>query len=186
MSVNKIASRYAKSLLDLAVEQNKLELILGDIKGFAAACENRDLELLLKSPIVKTDKKLSILNAIFGGKVDELTMAFLTIVAKKGREAALPQIADKFIAMYNTHSKITKVIITTAQPMGEVEFAKVKAKLAASNITEENLDIETKVDDSIIGGFVIEIGDKLYDASIAHKLEKLKKELSGNEYAATI
>jgi len=141
---------------------------------------------LLKSPIVKTDKKLNVLKAIFDGKIDELTMAFITLVTKKGRESVLTEIGEAFIDKYNAHSKISKVIITTAQKMGDAEFAKIKAKLAESDITEANLDIETKVDESIIGGFVLEIGDKLYDASIAHKLEELKKQLGGNEYAATI
>lgn len=186
MSVNKIASRYAKSLLDLAVEQNKLDTVLEDIKGFAKASENRDLELLLKSPIVNTEKKLNVIKAIFEGKIDELTMAFLNIVTKKGREAALPEIAQAFIQKYQAYKKISKIVITTAQKMGEAEFAKVKAKLMASDITEENLEIETKIDPSIIGGFVLELGDKLYDASVAQKLEQLKKQFSGNKYAATI
>ena len=186
MSVNKIASRYAKSLLDLAVEQNKLDTVLEDIKAFAEASKNRDLELLLKSPIVKTDKKLNVLKALFDGKVDQLTMSFINIVTKKGREAALPEIAQSFIRKYQAFSKISKIVITTAQKMGDAEFARVKAKLAESDITEENLEIETKIDESIIGGFVLEIGDKLYDASVSHKLEQLKKQFSGNEYAASI
>lgn len=186
MSVNKIASRYAQSLLDLAIEQGNLSTILEDIKGFQQATENRDLYLLLKSPIVNSEKKLSILKAIFEGKVDKLTMLFINLTVSKGREKYLPEISQAFIDKYQVYSKITSVIITTAAPMEAGELAKITEKLSASDITMENLNIETKVDPSIIGGFVMEIGDKLYDASVAHKLEELKKQFSGNDYAAQI
>jgi len=186
MSINKIASRYAKSLLDLAKEQNKVEAVLEDVKSMKQAAENRDLYLLLKSPIVKTDKKLSILKEIFSGKVDELTMAFVNIITKKGRESYLPEINDEFIAQYRAMSSISKVTITTAEPMSDADLESIKAKLQVSSETRDNLEFETKIDPSIIGGFVIEIGDKLYDASVQHKLDELKKQFSGNDYAAKI
>ncbi len=186
MSINKIASRYAKSLLDLAKEQNKVDAVLEDVKMFKQATENRDLYLLLKSPIVKTDKKLTILKEIFGGKMDELTMAFVNIITKKGREAYLPEINDEFINQHRILNKISKVIITTAEKLSDADLAGITSKLNASTETQENLEIETKVDPSIIGGFVIEIGDKLYNASVLHKLEQLKKQFSGNEFAAQI
>ena len=186
MSVNKIASRYAKTLLDLAVDQKKLDVVLSDVRGFQEASKNRDLFLLLKSPIVRTDKKLVILKEIFDGKLDPLTMSFVNIITKKGREMYLPEITDEFIALYNTYSSISKVTITTAEKLDDAELAKIKAKLAVSKETLDNLQIETKINPSIIGGFIIEIGDKLYDASVAHKLDELKKQFSSNDYEAAI
>lgn len=180
MSVKKIASRYAQSLLDLAVEQNKLDKIVGDVKGFSEACDNRDLYLMLKSPIINAGKKLNVLQALFSSQADELTMAFLTILTKKGREIYLPEIADEFIARYQAFLKVTKVIITTAKPLESAELEQIKSKLLGSSVTADSLDIETKIDPAIIGGFVLEIGDKLYDASVAHKLDKLKKQFSDN------
>ncbi len=186
MSINKIASRYAKSLLDLAKDQNKVERILEDVKTFKQATENRDLYLLLKSPIVKADKKLSILKEIFEGKLDELTMAFVNIITKKGREAYLPEINEEFIAQHRALNRISKIRVTTAEKMSDSDLASIKAKLQASTVTLDNLEIETKIDPSIIGGFVIEIGDKLYDASVSHKLDELKKQFSSNDYVASI
>jgi F-type H+-transporting ATPase subunit delta len=186
MSINKIASRYAKSLIDLAKDQNKVEAVLEDVKMFKQATENRDLYLLLKSPIVNTQKKLSILKEIFDGKMDELTMSFVNIITKKGREAYLPEISESFINQYRLFNKISKIMVTTAQPLSAADFESIKSKLSASVDTLDNLEIETKVDPSLIGGFVIEIGDKLYDASVSHKLEQLKKQFSGNAYAAKI
>ncbi len=186
MSINKIASRYAKSLLDLAKDQNKVEAVLEDVKMFKQATENRDLYLLLKSPIVNTQKKLTILKEIFGGKMDELTMSFVNIITKKGREAYLPEINNEFITQYRAFNKISKVVVTTANPLSEADFERIKSKLNESGETLDNLEIERKVDPTLIGGFKIEIGDKLYNASVSHKLEQLKKQFAGNAYAAKI
>ena len=89
MSSIRIASRYAKSLLDLATETNKVEQIKTDFALFSDALKSRDLQLLIKSPIIKPDKKLGIFKAIFDGKIDELTSSFFEIVIKKGREGLL-------------------------------------------------------------------------------------------------
>lgn len=183
MSVTRIASRYAKSLLDLSQEQNKLERVMGDIQAFQKATEQRDFFLLLKSPIVNPDKKGTILKEIFSSKFDELSMAFINIILRKGRESYLPEIADEFITQYRALKQISTVKVTTATPMSEAGLEAIKAQLKGSNSTAANIEIETAVNPDIIGGFVIEFDDKLYDASVAHKLAKLKKEFSGNQHA---
>ena len=175
MSVTRIASRYAKSLLDLAKEQGKLEAVVEDIKTFNGATQNRDLFLLLKSPIVNGSKKLDIFKAIFDGKLDKLTMAFMDIVIKKGREAYLPEIATEFMQQYKTLNKVSTVTLTTAQPISDTALESIKAKLLGSDITDESVEIETAVDESLIGGFVVQVGDKLVDASVAHKLREMAK-----------
>jgi F-type H+-transporting ATPase subunit delta len=129
---------------------------------------------------------LSILKEIFEGKLDELTMAFVNIITKKGREAYLPEINEEFIAQHRALNRISKIRVTTAEKMSDSDLASIKAKLQASTVTLDNLEIETKIDPSIIGGFVIEIGDKLYDASVSHKLDELKKQFSSNDYVASI
>src|SRR5690349_22141032 len=96
----RIASRYAKSLIDLAIEQGKLDRILADMTAFAAATKLRDFALLLKSPIVNADKKEQVIKAIWGGKMDPLTMNFIQIILRKGRESGLDEIANEFIHQY--------------------------------------------------------------------------------------
>jgi len=175
MSVIRIASRYAKSLLELAKDQGKLDTVVEDIKTFNGATQNRDLFLLLKSPIVKGSKKLEIFKSIFDGKIDELTMAFMDIVIRKGREAYLPEMGAEFLNQYKALNKVSTVTLTTAQPISETALEAIKAKLLGSDITEESLDITTAVDESLIGGFVVQVGDKLVDASVAHKLREMAK-----------
>ncbi len=182
MSVTKIAARYAKSLIDLAHERGNLPTVLEDMTSFDEITDNRDFYLLLKSPIVSREKKLDVFKVLFDGKVDELTQAFLTILVKKGRENYLPEIADEFLHQYKVMNHISEVKLTTATQMPDAQLEKIKATLLASNATDQKVEITTAVDESLIGGFIVEIGDKLYDASVAHKIAELKKSFSGNDY----
>lgn len=186
MSVTRITSRYAKSLLDLAIESKSLDTVLSDIQHFEESMKNRDLYLLVKSPIVKASKKEQIFTILFGDKYDKLTSSFLNIILKKGRESYLPDIAKEFLAQYKAHKGITEVRITTATPLTEQSLADIKAKLLESDITDKTIELNTTVDPDIIGGFVLNIGDKLYNASVQHKLDELKKTFSSPEYITTL
>ena len=181
MSVSRIAGRYAKSLLDLAQEQGKLDTILADVQSFKEATTNRDLLLMLKSQIINTDKKRSVVSAIFGDRLDQLTNAFIDIIMRKGREQYLPEICDEFVNQYRGLKNITSATVTSAVALNEATLTKIKNKIM-SEMTDGAGEVEviTKVDPALIGGFVIEVGDRLYDASVAHKLGKLKKEFAGD------
>lgn len=182
MSVSRISSRYAKSLMELSLERKEIEVVHKDIQYFVEAMKNRDLYLLLKSPIINGDKKLSIIKSVFGGKIGSTTMAFIEIIIKKGREMYLPEISIDFIHQYKIYNKITSVKITTATPLTPESMAQLKSKLLESRITTDKLEITEKVDPSIIGGFIIEVEDKLYNASVAHKLEEMRKCFSENQF----
>ena len=186
MSANRVAGRYAKSLIDLAVEQGKLATIVGDVQSLSNAVKNRDLYLMLKSPIIHADKKESIMTEIFGKGFDAMTMAFVKICITKGREDILPEIATEFLAEHKRMQGITTVKITTATPLSIEALESIKAKLTASSSTAKSVEIETAVDANLIGGYVVEYGDKLYDASVAAKLTELKKQFTGNVYESQI
>ncbi|MCZ2102003.1 MAG: ATP synthase F1 subunit delta [Chitinophagales bacterium] len=180
MSISRITTRYAKSLIDLAVERNELEPVKKDVEYFLAALQSRDLILFLKSPIIHANKKLSVMQALFGDKLGKMTMAFFDIIIRKGREMYLPEIAHEFIGQYKALNQISTVKITTAIPVSDAVLNEIRAKLADTNTPIEKLDIETQVNPDIMGGFIIEIGDKLYDASVQRTLEQLKKEITQN------
>lgn len=186
MSVARIAHRYAKSLIELAIEQNKLERILEDVHAFKKATKNRDFYLFIKSPIIHHAKKEDVINKLFEGKYDELTMAFLRILTKKGREAYLPEVADEFLVEYKKYKHITTVRITTATQLDETALKAIHTKLLTSHDTDSNVEIETHVDEHLIGGYVLEFGDKIYDASVKSKLEELKKEFDDNLYVSQV
>ncbi len=182
MSVLRIAGRYAKALIDLAIEQNKLEAVYSDVQYFSEVAQNRDFASLLKSPIIKADKKGKIFDEVFGNKISEITNAFLKIILNKGRESYLQDIAKSFIRQYKAYNKVSTIKLTTAAPITEQNLDAIKAKLLGSAVTSEKVEIETSVNADLIGGFVLEIGDKLYDSSVAYKLEQLKKEFKDNSY----
>lgn len=173
-----IAYRYAKSLIDLAKETNKLEVIKNDIDLFNDAVKNRELALLLKSPIVNKEKKLSILKALFGDKMDDMTMSFFNLLTKKSREEGLVDIGKSFIEQYNIMNAITSVTLTTAEDIDEAFMVKVQEKLNANGISG-TINIDKIIDPSILGGFILQIGDQLFDSSVKRKMELIKKELIG-------
>ncbi|GJM32039.1 MAG: ATP synthase subunit delta [Saprospiraceae bacterium] len=186
MSVQRIASRYAKSLLDLAIEENKVDRILEDIQSFGEVVKNRDFYLMLKSPIINATKKTQIAKLIFEGKFDKMTMAFLNILFVKGREGYMPEIAAEFLDQYKKLKHISTVRVTSAVALKDEVLASLRKKLEQSSDTDEKVEIVTKVDPDLIGGLVIEFEDKVYDASLSHKLDQLKKEFSENLYISQI
>src|SRR5689334_7012712 len=118
MSDIRVASRYAKSLLDLAAEKGTLEQVRQDMQLLTkTAQESRDFRMLLKNPIIKSDKKLAILNALFGGKVSEMTSKFFQIVTQKSREEVLEAVASEFESQYNLRKGIQTATITTTVPL---------------------------------------------------------------------
>jgi F-type H+-transporting ATPase subunit delta len=182
MSVSRISTRYAKSLMDLAIERNELEAVKADIDVFNSAVKSRDLYLMLKSPIINAAKKTEVMHVVFEKKISKTTQAFFDIIIRKGREMYLPEIAADFMVQYKIYNKISTVTITTASPLTEASLSDIRTKLLSSHITMDKLDVITKVDPTLIGGFIIEVGDKLYDASIAHRLELFKKEFAYNQF----
>lgn len=173
-----IAHRYAKSLLEMAKETNKIEIIKADIDLFNDAVQNRDFALLLKSPIVNKDKKLEVLTALFGDKMDELTMSFFKILTRKSREEGLEDIGLAFIEQYNALNTITHVQLTTADVVDSAFISNIEAKLKEKGVSG-TFEIEKIIDPSILGGFILQIGDQLFDSSVKRKMELIKNELIG-------
>ncbi len=173
-------------MIDLAIEQGKLDSVLADITAFLEATANRDFALLLKSPIVKSDKKEKILDAIFQGKIDPLTNSFLHIIVRKGRESQLAEIAREFINQYRVIKGISIVNVVSAEALSEESLSSIRQKLVESKLTHGNIQFNTSVDKNLIGGFVISFEDKLYDASVLHQLDVLRKQFTSKDYQAAI
>jgi len=185
MSDIRVASRYAKSLLDLAIEKGNVEAVRQDMLLLAKTVrENRDYQLMLKNPIIKHDKKLAILKAIFDGKVTPMTSLFLEIVTRKNREAVLESMPEEFEKQYNLKNNIQRATVTTAVPLDPKlrdEFSRmVSAK------TGGTVDLEEKVDPSLIGGFVLTIGDTQIDDSIKSSLQRLRNKFNDQTFISKL
>ena len=186
MSTYRIASRYAKSLMDLAAEQGKFDKVVEDMTFFAEVAKLKDVAVLLKSPIINGDKKGKVLDAIFSGKVDPLTHSFIDIIIRKGREAYLGEIANEVINQYRIIKGISIVEVVSAETLSPETMESIRKKLVESKLTHGNIEFKTSVDPTLIGGFVISFEDKLYDASVRHQLDLLRKQFSSTDYQAGI
>jgi F-type H+-transporting ATPase subunit delta len=176
MSEIQVASRYAKSLIDLAQEQNSVEQVKSDIDSFLRVVRaNTQLKAILRNPIIGTDKKLGILTALFGD-ASKIVLSFFKIVVNKGRSEVLYATANEFLNEYNKRKGIIKAVVTSASPLSEANKEQIQQVIQQA--TQKTVILETKVDSGLIGGFVLNVGDKQFDASIASSLNKLRKEFS--------
>lgn len=184
MSELRIAFRYAKSLLDLSIEKGNLEQVHADMQLFSSVCEaNRDFVLLLRNPIVSHQKKLGVLENVFKSKVDDMTLQFFRIITIKGREMYLPQVALGFHQQYNSYKGIEHAIITTSIPLNETIKAEV-VKLV-KEVSNKEVELEERLDENLIGGFILRVGDKQIDESIQSKLRLLRQQMTSNTYIKT-
>lgn len=175
----KVAERYAKSLLDLAVEQGKLEEVKQDMDVVKSLVDNRDFYLFLKSPIIKPEKKKSTLDAILSQvKLSEMTQAFARILVSKGREGNLPEVVAAFIQQYKVYKNITSVKVTSATELSAAELGSIQAQLAKMEGVTPDIELTTAVDSALIGGFVIEYNGNVYDSSVSQKIKELRKDFS--------
>lgn len=178
MSEIKVASRYAKSLLDLAKENNTLEEVKNDMVLIDQVIDKNDeLKSILENPIIPLDKKIAILNGVFGDNVNKITKSFFNIIVNKGRSSVIYGTAKEFTQQYNVLKGIVTAEVTTAIALDgnakQEVVSIVKKELGANDVI-----VKERIDDKIIGGFVLKVGDKQFDASIANGLSKLKKEFA--------
>ncbi len=182
MTDSRAASRYVKSLLDLAVERKVLEDVHRDMLLFSeVSAQSRQFRLLLQNPIIKHEQKLAVLKRIFDGKVNSLTMAFFDIITRKNREPILASIAREFHNAYNEYKGIGKAIVTSARPLDAGARAEFE-RLVKRYSEKEEVELIEEVDPDLIGGFVLRIGDRQIDASISSKIKALKLQFSENPY----
>mgnify|MGYP002628732595 CR=1 FL=1 len=182
MSVARIAHRYAKSMIQLALEKNQLEEVTRDVYLLKGATDgSRDFKLMLKSPIIHADKKMAIIKAVFDDQVGVIMRSFLDILVRKGREGWLPEALNAYVEMYNQHQGITPVVLTTAYPVSDEIRDMLMDKLRGQANLEE-IEVVTKVDESLIGGYILRYEDKMIDTSIARGLAILKDDFDNNDY----
>ena len=178
----RVASRYAKSLLDLALERGQLEQVYNDMLYLQRLTrESRDFLNLLRSPVVKGDVKTKVVNAVTAGNIGELTTAFTTLLIAKTREAVLPEMINAFISQYKSHKNIHTVKLTTATPVSDAVKDAIVAQVKRTTHMQ-NIELEAKVDPDIIGGFVLQAGDQLIDVSIAYDLRNISRQFENNDF----
>ncbi len=176
MKSTKVAARYAKALLELAIEQNKVDSVSGDMHFLLQTNnETRDFELMLESPLVKADKKIAIFKLIFE-QFEEISMSFVELITKNGREAYLPTIAEAFEAQVKAYRGIVPMTLTSAVALDQSTKDAILAKIQGS--VNGTLEVTENIDPALIGGFVVKMGDTQIDASVLSQFNNLKQRLT--------
>jgi F-type H+-transporting ATPase subunit delta len=177
MSELTVATRYAKALIDLAQEQNSVEAMKDDMELFHHTLRaNPELKAVLANPIVSHSKKIKILDEVFSKKVNKASLAFFKLMVNKSRGEILYATSQEYINMYDIKNHIVHASVVSATALSEANKKKMVADIHAA--TGGTVKLDAKVDPSLIGGFVLTIGDRQVDTSIASDLRKLKKEFA--------
>jgi len=181
MQQTRATLRYAKALFSLANEQDKLDQCQEDMQCIVDICsKSKELVQLLKSPIIKTDQKKVVLNKLFYDKMDGLSASFINIITKKRREPLLDGIAKSYITLYREHKNIETAHVTTVVNLDDelkkevIDFIK--------KFEKKQVELTEKIDENIIGGAIIRMGDKQIDASVRTSIHKLKQTFNKNLY----
>lgn len=181
MRITLLAKRYAQALFDLSLENNVLEKVAEDMTLVnKVVSESRELRLMLNNPVLDTLKKNNVLRKIFEGKVEDLSLRFILLITRKGREKYIPYISKAFDDIYKDYKNIVNVILTTTYKTDKEIKDRVLKLL--TDITNKNIELDEVIDDELIGGFVINFEDYQYDASVKTQLKRLRKEFSKNLY----
>jgi F-type H+-transporting ATPase subunit delta len=164
--------------MELSIEMNKLEEVRKDMEMVQLLCTKvRPFLLLLKNPIIHSYQKLSILEKIFENKIEEISLKFIDIVTRKSRENVLPEIADEFLVEYRRYRKIEIVQVTTSVELDKemkTEFENLAKKYVGK---DWKVQLVTRTNEEIIGGYIVKIGDRQIDDSVSSKLRDVKRQL---------
>ena len=181
----RINLNYAKALFLVAIDSGELDAVSADMRLVNKVCaENHTLNVVFANPVVREDKKTGILRDLFGDKMSKISMAFLTFVVKKRRAVNLKGISNAFIELYRNEKNIVLLQLVTASDIDDETAHKVCATVG--DYTHSDVELQHKVDPSILGGFSVTFDGNMYDARISTAVAKLRKEFSKNVYESKL
>jgi F-type H+-transporting ATPase subunit delta len=176
MSKQKTAYRYSLAIFGIAEELNKIDDISNDFLYIEnCIAQLRELKLFLKSPVIKNRKKSRMVSEIFQNKVSDITLKFLLLLTSKDREELLPDIIKQFFILRDNHFGIMNVTARSA-----IKFSREEEQLLISRleqVTKKKVRLNTALDSSLLGGFVVQHEDTVWDASVRRQLENLRQKL---------
>lgn len=185
MNSYRINTHYAKALFLLSVDMEVVDRVAEDMRLVSRVCaENRELGVVFANPVVRVDKKLGIVKALFDGHVCEATMAFLVFVTRKNRSVNLRGIAEAYLTLFRDHRGIVLSDLVTYQPVDDVARRMVTEMVAG--YTGKSVELHDRIDPHMLGGFKLEFDHNMYDARLCTKIRKLRAEFAKNEYESKL
>lgn len=178
MNESRAALRYAKATLNLAVEQKATDAIDRDMRSIVQTIsDSNELKEMLASPILEGSSKKEVLLTLFKN-FNEITKEVFSLLVSKKRIDLLYDVATKYIALNEDLKGENVALVTTAVPLTPSLEKKILSQIG--KITKNKITLENQIDESIIGGFILRIGDLQYNASISNKLNSLKREFTNS------
>ena len=178
MAGARAAIRYAKAVLSLASDRKTAEIVNTDMKLIVnTLSQSKDLSDALQSPVISASAKKAVLSEVFKS-ADKTTLSLIDTLVTNNRIAIIGEVATKYIQLFDTSKGIQVATVTTAIDLTDALKQQVLAK--AKELTGKDIEVKSIVDESILGGFILRIGDIQYNASIANQLNKLKREFTIN------
>lgn len=178
MAGARAAIRYAKAVLSLASDQKAADVVNKDMKLIAQTlADSEELSNMLQSPVVPSSDKKSVLLEVFKTS-NKTTQSLIDILDSNNRITILGHVASKYTELFDESKGIQLGTVTTAVALTADLKKQVLAK--AKELTGKNVEVENSIDESILGGFILRIGDVQYNASVANQLNKLKREFTLN------
>lgn len=173
--MSKAAERYAKAFFTTTTEKNVVNEVLVDMQLLKSTMlENKELKSVINSPVINLDKKKSILEAVFTN-INSETLQLIHLLLKKRRINLLLEVASSYISIYEKNNNINRAKVVLVKEPTQDMLAKIQAKV--NELSGNNVEIQTEIKPSIIGGFVLTINDLQYDASVVGQLNKFKTQL---------
>lgn len=171
-----VSERYAQALFDLSKSDNSTDKIYEDLKMIAESLrEYPELKTLLSHPVISNQDKKDMFNQIFSGKISKFTANVIMLLIDKKRESLIPEVAELYREMYNNlHSKVVADVYTSVE-IGQAELSLLRKKLEL--YLNKQVEIDTHVDQSVIGGVLVKIGDRVIDGTLRTKFENMAKSL---------
>lgn len=172
-----ISKTYGDALFELAVEEDKVDALLEEIRQLQQVLsQNEEFGRLMNHPKIIKEEKIQVAKNVFGGRMSEELLGFLTIIISKDRYRDIDAILDYFVAEVKQYKGIGVATVTTAVPLREEQCRKIEQRLLDTT-SYKKMEMNYLLDRSLIGGMVIRIGDRVVDSSIRTKLNELQKEL---------
>jgi F-type H+-transporting ATPase subunit delta len=173
---SRVAKRYARALFEIALEKKQLELVESDLKTLKKGYrESEEFRELVDSPIISNQAKKQIFTEVYQKRLQELTFKFMLLLIQKNREMLLMQVIDDLSDLSDQYHGILRGEVFSVVPLTEQQIQKLTARL--NTMTGKKVMITRHQDESLLGGFVIKLQDRIYDTSLRNKLNKLKQNL---------
>ena len=175
--IDVIANRYAEALFQIGEEENKTDNLYNELKEVSSLMNtNKDLNNVMKSPLVSKKEKIQLIDTLFAGKVDNDLKNFLKILIEKGRITSINAIGETYKELLNEKNNILEGYVISAVPMNDEKIKELETEL--SKKYNKNVTLENRVDKSVLGGALVRLGNTEIDGTIKTRLNGLKNQLS--------